>query len=913
MMLIILKQVLLVVSRYMIKQLLTALAALSAIALCAQPAPGPWIPAGSDLSFPRGIIHSSEINSVKNALAAGVNLDLYNEVYTHAISAPPANNDDIASKSTRAGQAKNAAFCLLLGVKPVAGNIYALTSGEKDLLRNRAVNLLENINTYINQFSTDSPGNYDLWQWSSKEMIDYTSAYDLLRGSGMTAAELTAARNRLKEFVGNLYYESTKTTLGGSFFQGAKNNHALMSAGAIGFAAVILSDLTDTAEKYKPLNWINAAMWNIHNVMWWDIKRQSVPGVDAGYAEGSYYFKYAFCNLLPFIRAMGVYLPDTSLTYNFLGIYRKIRNPWYDTNYNRVYDWMRTLLMPDGRMPPLEDSYVYRGFPELAILRNPRYNWPLHLSQLDPAQYNTLSLQLQSVYDMRANYIAANVTPTAPDEPLFKVLPEAGAAIFRSGSDSNATYLALTGKHGTALNSADAHNHADDGSILMMVRGQTMALDPGYLSYLLRDTVANAAAHNTLLVNGKGPDFGVPGKSGGAPSYLEKEFTSSVVDYAELRTNFSETDINRKVIFVRKDYFLVADHLQSQSPFSATFLLHGYGLDGGDLNYTGIFTDLLAARRAMWRRKNSMLYAAITSERPLTLTAKTGLHEYNYQNIQNHTYLDATSESASSVSFLTCLQGGATPSDTFPVEQITIPGATGWRVKKDDYTDVAINRGTSTLAAYSASATGLPVKYTTDGALLWSSVRAGKTEDLFVYKATVLLSESDTIFTSPHAINLCYVQTGTTLFGGFCGDTGWVTFHTGAYPIRITSNGTWFSDYDAARKVAHVYFGKPAYFEIELDDMRTGFGREVRHAGALTCMPVPADNRIVFSGADGLLAEGSIAVTDLSGREVKRVETEDAAARVEMQVADLNPGAYIATFTGRRGEHTARCRFVVTR
>jgi hypothetical protein len=78
-------------------------------------------------------------------------------------------------------------------------------------------------------------------------------------------------------------------------------------------------------------------------------------------------------------------------------------------------------------------------------------------------------------------------------------------------------------------------------------------------------------------------------------------------------------------------------------------------------------------------------------------------------------------------------------------------------------------------------------------------------------------------------------------------------------------------------------------------------------------MPVPADNRIVFSGADGLLAEGSIAVTDLSGREVKRVETEDAAARVEMQVADLNPGAYIATFTGRRGEHTARCRFVVTR
>jgi hypothetical protein len=67
----------------------------------------------------------------------------------------------------------------------------------------------------------------------------------------------------------------------------------------------------------QPQRWIDAAMWNIDNVLWKDAKRQSEPGIIAGYAESPYYFKYGFINCLPFIRAMGNFLPDNSLEYTF--------------------------------------------------------------------------------------------------------------------------------------------------------------------------------------------------------------------------------------------------------------------------------------------------------------------------------------------------------------------------------------------------------------------------------------------------------------------------------------------------------------------------------------------------------------------------------------------------------------------
>ncbi len=880
----------------------------------AQSIPQPWIPFGADTSYPRSIIHTDEISGVKISLAAGTNIDLYTEVYNNAISIPPTGNDVLDDKRNRAYIAKNAAFCFLLGVKPSGNTITSLSTSEKDYLRITSRTLLEQINTYVNVLSSDSPTNFDNWQWTSKQIIDFVTAYDLLRGAGVSETELTLAKNAVKVFTGNLYFEATKTNLGTNFFQGAKNNHSLMTAGAIGMAAVILSDIKDTLDQNKPYNWINAAMWNIHNVMWWDIKRQSTVGKYTGYAEGTYYYKYAFCNLLPFFRAMGFYLKDTTLSYQFSDINRKIRNPWYDTNYVKIYDWFEAIRMPDGRMPAIEDSYNYRCFPELAILRKPKYVWPLTLSQLDNVQDNSLSRQLQSVYDLRANYIAANTPVNLFNDSLFKVLPDAGIAIFRSGWDSAATYFALTGKNGIALSSSDAHNHADDGSFLMMINGQTMALDPGYLSYEWRDSIASASSHNMLLVNGAGTLQGQPGKSNGADCFIEKTFTSDVQNYAELRTHYLNTDVNRKVMFIRKKYFLMIDHLSSNNPQQYSYLLHGYGLENGNLSNTGVFIDMMANHRAAWKRRNSGLYSIVNSDVNITFNKVTGIHEYSYQNIQNHTYIDVKTSPSNSASYLTCLQPFKNIStDTFPIQTLSIPAAVSYKINDGNYTDIAISKSTNTILSIPKSTTGLSNDYITDAHFFWASEQSGNLIDLFMQKGTVLIKDADTLISCNYPINLEYIKTGAKTYKGFCGDTGWIDFHTGEYPIMFSSDGVWFVKYNTSTKIASVYFAKAANFNIVLDDTRIGINELFKDKNYLTAYPNPTHSILHFSLRASSNQDLQLSLFDLTGREIISEKIPAFSNEKSIDTSELNNGMYYAALTDRYGNKSSTIKICIVK
>ena len=675
--------------------LIFAICLFSLSKLNAQDEPMPWKPPGADTTFPRSIIHRTELDSVRSSLELGRNIDLYQEIYQNAISIPSSDND--GSRLPRADQAKNAAFVLLLGVKPVGSTTVDLDPTEMSSLKSTAIKLLEEMNTYIHPLTLDSPTNFDYWQWNAREIIEFLSAYDMLKGAGVPDSELVASKLKMKTYVGTLYDYTTRGIAGQSFFQGAKNNHALMSASAIGMGGVILADLEDTEAIYQPTNWINVAMWNIHNVMWWDIKKQSMPAKNGGYAEGTYYFRYAFVDMLPFFRAIGFYLKDTVLEYSFINIHRKIRNPWYDTNYIQIYDWYASIRFPDGRMPPLEDSYTYKGFPELAILRKQKYVWPMYLSQMEPLQDNSYSKNLTSIYDMRANFVAANLTPMAiTSDSLFKVMPNAGIAVFRTSWDSSATYMALCGKNGSTLTSADAHNHADDASFIMMVNGQMMAIDPGYINYIFRYKIADAPSHNMILINGKATDQGFPGKPNGANAYLEKHFSSAAQNYAEVRTAYQGARINRKILQIRNKYFFLVDHMQADTSVEFSWLLHGYGsrLFNADASHTGLFTNFTSSNRAAWKRKNSGLFAYINSDRPFNIIiSDTGLHEYIYDSVNFHTYITAKSQPVDRMSFITSLQPYKNlATDTIPLTTINLPDGIAYKIEEGLFTDMIFTK-----------------------------------------------------------------------------------------------------------------------------------------------------------------------------------------------------------------------------
>ncbi len=888
---------------------------LSPVSLFAQSVPGPWRPSGADTTYPRTLLHSSEIPRLLDSLQSGTNSSLLTEVYNDALQALSPNNTSIGERIARASLAKNAAFFYLLNIKPSGNTTVALSPSERDQFKNKAITILEQINTFVNQMSGDSVSNYIEWQWNSKEIIQFVCAYDLLKGGGASDAELVNAKNRLKTYVGNLYGEASKSfnSFGGNFFQIAKNNHAFMTAGAIGLSAVVLYDLTDTAANQKPLNWINAAMWNIHNVMWWDIRKQSVPGGNTGYAEGTYYFKYGFMNLLPFFRSMGYFLKDTSIEYKYSNIPRKIRNPWYDTNYDKVYDWFYSLRMPDGRMPSVEDSYTYRCFPELSVLGKSKYNWPLHLSQLTHAQNNAKNRQLMTVYDFRANYIAANIPEALVPDSLFKVMSDAGVAVWRSSYDSAATYFLLKGKHGVPLSSAEAHNHADDGSFMMMIKGQTMALSPGYLSYEMRDTVARAVSYNMLLVNGHATEPGVPGKSYGAETYIEKDFSSGINEFAELRTNYQNTDVNRKVMYIRKKYFLITDHMNSQTtPAEFSYLLHGYGLEGGNTQ-TGVFTDILSNKRAAWKRANSGLFAAVFSDKPLTMAKKTGVHEYIYQSIENHTYLEAKTAPAQEAVFTSCLQPYTNlGTDTIPVLSLQIPGTSSIALNEGGYKDVLIAQATNNALNLTGTQTGLSQSYQTNAKTIWASDFGASNADLFVQKATYLLINNDTVFTSPVPVNIQYVQTATKQFRGYCGDTGWIQFHTGEYPIRFSGKDIWFVNYNQTSKIASAYFYKPCYFDIELDDTRTGLTNEYSRK-TMTMMPNPATNQTQLTFSDYIEAGSTVEVFDMSGKRFIQIPLDYRTLSMQMDVSGLGAGIYVLRVNGKNGAETNSLKLVINR
>ncbi|WP_151088923.1 heparinase II/III domain-containing protein [Hymenobacter baengnokdamensis] len=576
---------------------------------CAQT--GSWLPAGADLSYPRTLLKASELASVRASLAAGSAQALYTGLYGDVQGSPTSDNTSTSGRRSRATFAKNAAFVVLMGRQP-AGD--TLAPAQRTALAATTQGLLESINTNVEVFATWSGTTpYTEWQWRSKELIDYLIAYDLLRGAGIAAQTLSASQAQLQAFAGNLYKQST-TPLGPySFYGQVKNNHTLMTAAALGMAAIVLNQASSSDPTQQPVNWAGAGLYNIDNVLWRDAQRQSDSTQVAGYAEGPYYCKYALLNCLPLFRAMGHFLPDGRQPYTFGTSTHAIRNPYFDPKYALLYEWLTAIMLPDGRLPALEDSYVDMAMPELALTGQARYVQPLALSKLTGSPLNSLTAQLRDItVDMRAAYLAAALVPAPPAHSTLTSLPASGNLLFRSGNDSLASYLHLYGRGGLAQANSGGHSQGDASSFLLYAYGQELALDPGYLSYDRRAEVGQAGNHNLVLVDGAGPAIGTPGAGSPTMSTVQHPLQTAQLAYGEVQTTYQGASIVRKALFVRNSYYLLADAVSATAPHTYTWQLHGAGLAGGSAA-TGTFADSLATHEGTWQKNGASLLAHVTA------------------------------------------------------------------------------------------------------------------------------------------------------------------------------------------------------------------------------------------------------------------------------------------------------------
>lgn len=567
---------------------------------------GSWNPTGFDPSFPRIFPDSLQVSVVRNSITDPDHQDLYNYIWWSATNVIPPGNSSNSDRFGRALIAKEAAFVFLMDRKPVGNTIVSLEPADRDTMLHRAINLMETMNTEVDVGTSWTF--YNPWQNRSKELIGYLTAYDLLKGSGISATQLAVSKTKLLTFAANLYQKAmaSYTILNLHFFTYQFNNHSIMTASALGLAAVVFNDYQSSNTNYQPLNWINAGLYNLDNTLWMEngsYPRVSEPDTLAGYAEGPNYFKYGFENAFPFISAMGNFLPDGYYSVTFSSTVRTIRNPWFDPRYDRLYDWMNKIRMPDGSSPSIHDSYLGFGTTIMALSGKPWFNW------LNPV-FNANDPMV------RTQYIATNVAHGAIADSPFQALPAAGSLVFRSSWQTSALYMHFIGKHGIALTGAKSHHQGDASSFSLSAYGELLAVDPGYPGSSQASLENKAIDHSLILVNGAGPQppSGELVSTSTNTAYIENYFDTPVLDYGEVRVNYSGVEIIRKNLFIRNQYFLLHDFMSSPSAKNYTFQLHGNGLAGSlPASATGSFTPDFTQNRGMYQRSNVSLLSVVNT------------------------------------------------------------------------------------------------------------------------------------------------------------------------------------------------------------------------------------------------------------------------------------------------------------
>jgi hypothetical protein len=683
---------------------------------------------------PRMLFTAEDTTNIINRITNNVLFqDLFKDIYS-TISQTPSD------RPTRARITKNAAFVYALNRKPSGNTIIPLTAQERDSLKEKVFEGFQNADISVSSFF-----DYNEWQYRSKEIISYCEAYDLLAGANIPIDTLWQnGADRIHEFVGNLYSEASNPLFN---LNARYSNQRIIYGSALVAGAIAFNDSSLAS----------LGMFNIDKTLW---DYQSIRYVEAGYSEGSYYFTYAMKYAIPVFKALKNFLGD--FTENFSGL--NVRNPWFDPKYKILFDTMCKLKLPDGRLTPIEDSYLDAMFPELAIMGgipgDPHYYaWPLSF-----ANENLLSNQLFRIYDIRADYICSAVDFADPpvDWKPTQFLPEAGSVSLRSSWDSSATYMHLSGKYGGARNANSSipsgHNHADETSFVIFAGGELLALHPGYYDYDHNGELKWGDHHNLILVDNHGPDDSLYISSTeqyvyGVDAFIKNYFSHPETDFAEIFTNYKQTDFRRSVLFPRRSYFILADQVQSNANRKFTFQIHGNGLDS-----IGTYT-LDENNEAKWFSGNMILKAKVIAEDGAenyrTVDRK---HSPSYQVWEYHSALYVDKENTPETKFLSVLYPYKSRDPESSISEVSVTNGTGLVIESTEHRDfVGVKKDSGMMQFTDSPFDTLPIA--TDGRLLSSlhSKTNSHQYSLFFQEGNYLLTNNDTLFSANDTVSV-YAQ-----------------------------------------------------------------------------------------------------------------------------------------------------------
>lgn len=513
---------------------------------------------------------------------------------------------------------------------------------------------LKTLESLLRGINPEMTGVVEQYQWRAAELMQFCTAYDFYRGlTGRTSEEI---EDLLAGFADNASAQLEHPFV-------VRNNLSLKLAAAAGYAGIILRDAEGIKTQRTPDQWLGIALRHIDKTIW---EYQSNPNGWYGYSEGPWYFRYAMMNLIPFFLALDTYLDGGTLVFED----DEFASPLRDPRYHRLFDWISALRMPDGMLPPFEDTYMQAYFPELASIGAvlPAYqhlSWPNFEQRLEPMDAARFSRELSRTFDGRVDYLIS--APPAPEQAteqqLTQIMPDAGYAVFRSGWEADATYFALIGKHGIARTHrspvGSGHKQANETAFILQAGGELLALEPGYHSSREREALVYGANHNVILVDGRGADSTSFGTSlFGVDSFIQDTISTPEHGFVTISTQYQDARIERRAGHLGHRYFVMRDHAASDFARTYTHQLHGNGMRA-DGSYTPAYDE----HRASWTtgpmRLNAVTHALGKSVAHETVTR---LHAPSSATFASHDAM-YSSVTAQNTVFHTVLYAGAAEED----------------------------------------------------------------------------------------------------------------------------------------------------------------------------------------------------------------------------------------------------------
>ncbi|MEP2531472.1 DUF4962 domain-containing protein [Shimia sp.] len=175
------------------------------------------------------------------------------------------------------------------------------------------------------------------------------------------------------------------------------------------------------------------------------------------------------------------------------------------------------------------------------------------------------------------------VEPTAPEGGLrhFKGIGWVGVQHAMDDPDNHIQFVFKSSPFGSI-----SHSHGDQNAFCMSAYGEDLAIQSGHYvafnSSMHRKWRRQTRSKNAILINGKGQyaekdkskAMAATGKIVAAETHEDHIFIQGDATPAYQSTSPEVTRAERKIYFVRNDYFVIVDEIDAQTPVTIDWLLH---------------------------------------------------------------------------------------------------------------------------------------------------------------------------------------------------------------------------------------------------------------------------------------------------------------------------------------------------